>query len=427
MGANNLTPSQKRIIALLGLPSFGLALSATAVVTYTPIVARNFTGSTTIVGSIIAIEGLVAVFLPVLAGAWSDHLRTRLGGRLPFLIVGLPVSALALVFLGFANSMAGIIIGLTVFFAAYYLAYEPYRALYPDLIADRNAARAQSGQALWRGVGTGVALTAGGFLFAVSRWLPFVMSAALVLVSSAIFLWALLAQFGVPKHPHRQFTSIKDSYVDAINILRRQRQMRHFIIANALWELTLAALKSFILLYLTVGLGKSKTVAAVLISVTSIVMFLAAPLAGELGDRYGIIRVARLAALVFGLGLLAPGLTSNPWLVLPILPIGAFGGATVLTLPYAMLMPMMPKDQHGQLTGLYSASRGIGIMLGPLLAGAAISLTKNILPADGYSAMWLVCAGAMLLSVYPLTKLHPPKASSKRQSEAGSFEPSPLN
>jgi sugar phosphate permease len=59
----------------------------------------------------------------------------------------------------------------------------------------------------------------------------------------------------------------------------------------------------------------------------------------------------------------------------------------------------MPKDEHGRITGLYSTSRGLGIMLGPLLAGATISLGKNVFLAKGYSAMWLVCAASMLLSI----------------------------
>lgn len=403
---NALSIAQKKTILLLGLPSFGLALSATAVVTFVPLIAKQFTSSTTVVGAIIAIEGLIALFLPVLAGTWSDHLRTRLGGRLPFLITGLPISAAMLVLIGFVGSLLGLIVCLSVFFAAYYFSYEPYRALYPDLTEDRMAGRAQSIQAMWRGIGTAVALIGGGFLFGARQWLPFVMAAFLTLASTVVFLAFLLKKRGVPKQRRRQPETAKESYLNAVRLLKGNSDLRWFVVANTLWELTLAALKSFILLFLTVGLGKSKTLAAIVISVTATIMFLAAPFAGLLGDRYGKIRVARIAAVVFGLGLLLPVFTTQMWILLPILPIVAVGGATVLTLPYAILMPMMPDDQHGKLTGLYSTSRGIGIMLGPLLAGVFIALLKHVLPARGYSAMWLVCSAAMLLSVAPLGNLN---------------------
>jgi hypothetical protein len=61
---------------------------------------------------------------------------------------------------------------------------------------------------------------------------------------------------------------------------------------------------------------------------------------------------------------------------------------------------MMPDGEHGALTGFYSLSRGIGISLGPLLAGGAIELLRGPLAStSGFAAMWGVCAVAIFLSV----------------------------
>jgi MFS family permease len=394
-----LSGNEKKIISLLGLPTFGLALSVTVVVTYVPLLAKQFTNSTTIVGLIIASEGIVALMLPVVAGSYSDHLRTRFGGRLPFIMIGSPISAAALFLLGFANTIWAIISFVIIFFIAYYLAYEPYRALYPDLVEDDASGRAQSVQAIWRGAGTGTALAIGSYLFAVNNWLPFTVSAILALGATAIFVWILLSRYGIPAQHQREPSSLADAYKTVLKLLKGHHDLRNFVIANTLWELTLAALKSFILLYLTIGLGKSKLQAATIITVTALIILLAAPLSGKLADAHGKTRVMRWAAIVFGLGLLVPLFTANTLVGLAILPLVAFGGAVVLTLPYALLIPMMPKGQYGRLTGLYSTSRGLGIMLGPLLAGATISLGKNLFIAHGYSAMWLVSGVSMLASV----------------------------
>jgi MFS family permease len=56
----------------------------------------------------------------------------------------------------------------------------------------------------------------------------------------------------------------------------------------------------------------------------------------------------------------------------------ALCGGMLMSLPYSLLMPLMHDDEHGALTGLYSVSRGLGVMLGPLLAGLAISLGKPL-------------------------------------------------
>jgi MFS family permease len=72
----------------------------------------------------------------------------------------------------------------------------------------------------------------------------------------------------------------------------------------------------------------------------------------------------------------------------------------MMSLPYALLQPLMPEERHGALTGYYSASRGVGIMLGPLLAGVAIELGSGILSStQGYAAMWLICGAAALCAV----------------------------
>jgi MFS family permease len=75
-----------------------------------------------------------------------------------------------------------------------------------------------------------------------------------------------------------------------------------------------------------------------------------------------------------------------------------------MALPYAMLIPMMPRAGHGLLTGVYSMSRGLGVVVGPLLAGAAIQGQRALdtpLGTVRYSALWLV-AGLLLLASVPL-------------------------
>lgn len=77
-----------------------------------------------------------------------------------------------------------------------------------------------------------------------------------------------------------------------------------------------------------------------------------------------------------------------------------------MSLPYAVLMPLMPARDHGAMSGLFSLSRGMGIMLGPLLAGAAIQSRLVVAGGThGYAAMWLVCSAAILLSLLPLRSL----------------------
>lgn len=220
--------------------------------TYAPLLARRFTSSDAEIGLLIAAEGLVALVVPVAAGAWSDQLSTRIGGRLPFLMIGAPAVGAALALMAFARSL----------------------------------------------------------------------------------------------------------------------------------------------------------------------ILLAAPVSGKLGDRFGRARVVTIALWLYGLGLLVPFFSQSPYIVLPILPFVAFGGGVILTLPYAILMPLMPEEEHGLITGFYSFSRGLGILLGPALGGVAISVLRSSLPAThGYSAMWLVCAGAILASLAFMAPLKAKEAQLRHERD----------
>ena len=186
-----------RTLVILGLPSLVLALATTVVTTYLPVHLQADRASTTMIGLLIGTEGLMAIVVPLIAGTWSDRLRTRLGGRLPFLVGGTPVLMAALALLGFVDRL-GVAAGLLVlFFGAYFVCYEPYRALYPDLISEEIAGRAQSTQALARGLGTFLALAGGGALIALADPAPFITAAILAGVGITAFV-ATTARDGPP-------------------------------------------------------------------------------------------------------------------------------------------------------------------------------------------------------------------------------------
>jgi MFS family permease len=395
-----LSGRERHRLALLGLPTFGLALAITAVSTYGPTVARRFTGSTATIGVIIGAEGIGAILLPVLIGAWSDRLDTRWGGRLPFVAAGAPIATLALLGLGIVGSLPAFAVAVAVFFVGYFIAYEPYRAFYPDLVRDEVAGRAQSTQAVWRGVGTGLALLGGGLLLSIGQAAPFTVAAILVAASIGLFTWLVLRN----DLPDQDSTdkSARESAAEMAELLRDDGPLRAFFFANALLELSLGALKTFVILWLVRGLGLKLGEASLIVGAVAIPILAGAAGAGKLGDKLGRRRVMAWAALLFGAPMVVPLLTTSPAPIVAVVPFIAVGGGVLMSLPYALLQPLMPEERHGALTGYYSASRGVGVMLGPLLAGVAISVGSGVLSStQGYAAMWAVC-GAASVGAVPL-------------------------
>jgi MFS family permease len=91
-----------------------------------------------------------------------------------------------------------------------------------------------------------------------------------------------------------------------------------------------------------------------------------------------------------------------------------------MTMAYALLMPLMPEDEHGALTGFYSISRGVGLVLGPILAGALIWITRTtpFKATNGFQAMWIVCSAATFASLFFLRRMA--AASEDREQLEGS-------
>ena len=393
-------------MVLLGIPTLLLALVVTVVTTYLPVVAREFVGSTVVIGVIVGLEGVVALWLPLVAGSWSDRLHTPLGGRVPFLIAATPIVVIGLVALGFVSSLAPLAGAALVFFIGYFLAYEPYRALYPDAVGDEAAGRAQGTQAVWRGLGTGLALVGGGLLLSFGQATPFVAGAVIFVIGMAVFAVALKRR-GIPdQEDSHDDDTLRDAARDVLRLIRGERALQAFLVANALWELSLAALKTFVVLYMTEGLGYSRTTSALIIGAVAVVVLVAALISGKLADRHGSLRVMKIATPVYGIGFLVPFVFSSPVVVACSVPFIAIGGGVIMALPYALLMPLMPEDEHGALTGYYSFSRGLGTWLGPLFGGLAITALAGVFTAtQGYQAVWGVCAAASLLSLIPLRAL----------------------
>jgi Na+/melibiose symporter-like transporter len=231
--------------------------------------------STLVIGLIVGIEGVIALWLPLLAGAWSDRLRTRLGGRLPFLIGASPLVLAGLAAMGAVDSVLTLAGAALIFFVGYFLAYEPYRALYPDLVDDEIAGRGQSRQAVWRGVGTGLALVGGGVLFGVSRAAPFVAAAAVAAGGMAAFT-VLSIKRRQKSHRDGDPKTVHDKVRDLWKLIRAEGRLRAYLVANSLWELSLGALKTFVVLYITNGLGYSVFAAAGIVGGVALVVLIAA-------------------------------------------------------------------------------------------------------------------------------------------------------
>ncbi len=442
--SEHLSPDRRRLVVLLGLPALGLALASTVVTTYLPVFIAGVSGPV-MTGVLIGAEGGVALFAPVLIGSWSDRVKRQGGSRLPFLLVAAPPLLLVLVAMPIAGSLAALAPLVILFYLGYFAYYAPYRALYPDLVGSDERGRSQGIQKTLREVGLVSALVGGGLLLALWRPLPFVL-AGVVLIAVTIGLVHGLRRRGTSdagaeetgeEEPsgEREDSDSGSSGPAPREAFRQLRELiadpriRWLAIANALWEAALGAIKAFVVLFFTIGLGRSTSFASGVLAIAAVAIIAAALIGGTLADRIGERRLMAIAIPVYGIGLLGPLISQSPIVIATVPPV-AFAGGIVMTLAYALLMGLMPERHHGSSAGLFEFSRGVGALSGPLFAGLAVAACSGLLAStDGYAAMWAVASLAILLSLPALRRsqafVDGAEADPEGQQSPGGREPSP--
>jgi len=383
----------------LGLGAFGLAFSITTTAAYLPPLLNRFTESGTLIGLVLGAEGVFALLLSPVIGPWSDSFHTPLGRRRPFMLAALGPLGFCLLLMPFMPNLWTTTLIVLAFFFAYYVYEPPYRGLYPDLLPPTVYGRAQGVQHVLRGIALGAALVGGGFLLKAWHAAPFVLAAFVTTAACAAPILFIREDGG----HGRVFEGVRAYFKRSWAILRDEAEVRRFMIANAAWEGTFAAARTFVVLYVIDGLHQSKAISSALLGAVATGYVIAALLASRLGDRFGIARVIFWSSFVYGGGYLVAGFATewHDWYFALIVPVSVAGGL-VMTLAWGLLFKLMPMEHRGAVSGLATTTKGLGLLLGAPIAGAAIDIARPYLDAtDGYQILWPVC-GIPILAAIPL-------------------------
>jgi MFS family permease len=390
---------RRGLVWILGLGAFGLAFSITTTAAYLPPLLHQFTASGGLIGLVLGAEGVFALLLSPVIGPWSDSFHTPMGRRRPFMLAALGPMGFCLLLMPFMPTLWTTTLIVLAFFFAYYIYEPPYRGLYPDLLPPSTYGRAQGIQHVLRGIALGAALVGGGFLLKVWHAAPFVLAAFITTGACAVPILFVREDGG----HGRVFEGVGAYFKQSWNLFREEAEVRRFLFANAAWEGTFAAARTFVVLYVLDGLHESKSISSAVLGAVATGYVIAAVIAGRLGDRFGIARVIFFASFVYGGGYLVAGLatTWHNWYFGLIVPVAVAGG-TVMTLAWGLLFKLMPPEHRGAASGLATTTKGLGLLLGAPVAGVAIDVARPYLEStDGYQVLWPVCA-IPILAVTPL-------------------------
>lgn len=403
-------------IFLLGFGFFGVSVIWGVYNAFVPIfLADKFGLEAAFIGFFMTLDNIAALFIQPPVGAWSDRLRTPIGRRLPFILAGAPVTAIAFGLIPVAAILPLFVACTSTLLLSAALWRTPVVALMPDITPSQNRSQANGIINFMGGIGTIIALQTGGMLYKLSPSFPFWLGSALVVIAALIvFLFV--------KEP-KDYAESGQEQAGMIESLRevlndKDKSGARILFAIFFWFLGFSAVETFFTLYAQRHLGINAGDGATLLSVFPLFFVLFAIPSGFIAARtgrrvaisFGLIVVAVVLALLY---ILPAGTLLSPVSALPLVGIPlAEGGPRMLTVAGLMLifggtgwafvninsLPMVVEltsaARLGTFTGLYYLFSTFSAIIGPNVNGWAIQLSGN-----NYSVIMLIAPFFMLTAL----------------------------
>ena len=393
----------RRLWWVLAFGVLGLAAASTILTFFLPLVLNEITTSKLAIGFAVGVEGVVALVVPLLVGHASDHTWNRFGRRVPYMLAATPLVAAGLILVALLGSYWALVSSVIIFFIGYYMYYTAYQSLYPDQLPDDEYGRAWASQSIFQGLGTGIALLAGGALVTAGLGLPFFFAAFLFVAVAGLSIWLIHEK---PQPRHRNPSALYRALPNFYDRLRADAKLRAFLVAHFCWEFTLAAIRAFVILYIVEGLGIEGGQMVVVLAIVIFSYLVAAVTSGHIADRHDPRNYTAIIILTYAVALLLTGLVTNPVTLALLVPIGVFAGASVLMLSYPILLRVTPASRHGEYTGYYQFNRGLALLAGTAGTGWLIDKFGHFFPAtQGLQILWLTTAVVAFASLVPFLRL----------------------
>ncbi|HEV7992987.1 MAG TPA: MFS transporter, partial [Gemmatimonadaceae bacterium] len=146
---------------------------------YVPPLLQRHLSSSSMIGAAMGIDNVLALCLVPVIGALSDATRTRLGRRVPFLLVALPVTALALAAIPFADrrGLVALLLAMIVVDLALAVWRAPFLALLAELVPSVHRPKTEGILGVAMCLGAMMVLGGARSLSARHPELPFVLAA----------------------------------------------------------------------------------------------------------------------------------------------------------------------------------------------------------------------------------------------------------
>ena len=416
--------------ALIGFAFFGILLLWQVYDSWCPtfltdIFAKNFYNMTSaelkasdpdkilnvqwIVGIIMACDNLAALILLPIFGNLSDKTRTPIGKRMPYILVGTFVSAIAFPFIPLffhRNNIAGMVSMMVIVLIFMMMYRNPAVALMPDITPKPLRAKA-NGIINIMGYFGGAFATVLGLFFVLSSYinapaaernlwtieLPFIIGSVLMVISALVLFKTireneLAVQLKDELDLGEQLAAVATPIDDDKPMSRENKAMLLAILgAEFLWFMSDNALGTYIGNYVIYYLKSVSSATMILTILGGLASVLGFAIAGGIAEKIGRKWTISMGLMITFVGLVvmcfvrptnlvkagaAHGEFTFPVLLYVVWALKGFGMALVHNCSFPMVVELCSAKRIGKFTGYYYAASMSAQTVTPVLLGLVL-------------------------------------------------------
>ena len=404
--------------------------------TYIPIFLGKFISSQSLIGLVMSLDNLLAIFMIPIFSALSDRTNTRIGRRMPYIITLLPLAAIFFGFIPFSAMNSLLFLVICIFFLNIFkqAVRGPVVALMPDVVPADLRSEANG---VINTMG-GLATILGTILLArlmdvyikipgkeekVNNILAFPLASIFVILA-AILLFAFVKEkkLAIKNNGEQAEKEEKVPLLKSLKaIFGEKEKSALFILLSLLsWFIAYQGILPFIGKYSVEVLKTSSGTASLAAGMVGVAYAIFAVPSGKFASKHGrkkTIRAALLALIivlslvtVHGFALRAFG-GEQPafiWTLVFWVLLFLFGifWVTVVTNSFPMLWQMADYTTMGIYTGAYYFFSQLASIISPTIAGGVIDIA-------GYPALFIFGTIFMLVAFFLMGKVHRGEISEK--------------
>jgi maltose/moltooligosaccharide transporter len=377
-------------IFLLGFGFLGVSIIWATYNAFVPIfLAGKFGLQPALIGFFMTLDNIAALFIQPTVGAWSDRLRTPIGRRMPFILIGAPIGAIAFGIIPIAAVLPLFVACTTTLLLSMALWRTPVVALMPDITPSPNRSQANGVINFMGGIGSIIAFLGGSMLYKMNPAYPFWLGSALVILA-ALLVFIFIRE---PKNYGDSDEEKPRLLPSLLAIIRdHEKSALRLLLAIFFWFVAYNAVEAFFTLYAKNHLLLNEADGARLLGQLSLFFVVFALPAGYLGSRIGrkvtilmgivIMTVCMLAMYFFSVETLTTLLTKLPVLgevpiIGLILMVAGLAWAFININSLPMVVDMTTLARVGTYTGLYYLFSTFAAIVGPNVNGLVIQLSGS--------------------------------------------------